>query len=215
MRNASPRGLPDLIASTVASAAIRGAYRRISTAAPIFSMTSYFGCSIPLSMPKVESMKNTAEVMKVCIDRIMSSILLTVYFYKRQNAGRTTNRRLESGFWVRIPLAPGWLNKQMARPPSTIRTMLSQALPVGSCRTITHHPTGLLSRSTRGLSMVIMTSSIYMVFPLAFFTAGGTHVPLMIDGDFSFGQYIRNIKTNWSFGAGSQLLSFSAPGHSF
>jgi hypothetical protein len=49
-------------------------------------------------------------------------------------------------------------------------------------------------------------------FPLTFFTAGGFHVPLIMEGDFSFGQYMRNIKTNLSFGAGSQLLSLSAPG---
>jgi hypothetical protein len=45
-----------------------------------------------------------------------------------------------------------------------------------------------------------------------FFAAGGFHVPLMMKGDLSFGQYMRNIRINLSFGAGSQLLSLSAPG---
>src|SRR5512143_4019156 len=49
----------------------------------------------------------------------------------------------------------------------------------------------------------------YVAFQLTFFAAGGVHVPLIMEGDFSFGQYMRNIKTNLSFGAGSQLLSLS------
>ena len=39
----------------------------------------------------------------------------------------------------------------------------------------------------------------------AFFTGGGDHVPSRIEGGFSFGQYIRIIRMNWSLGAGSQL----------
>src|SRR5215831_4549828 len=49
-------------------------------------------------------------------------------------------------------------------------------------------------------------------YAVTFLTAGGFHVPLMIDGDFSFGQYSRIIRTNLPCGAGSQLLSLSAPG---
>src|SRR5262245_18261343 len=48
-----------------------------------------------------------------------------------------------------------------------------------------------------------------------FFTDCGFYVSLMIDAEFSFGQYMRNMSTNLSFGAGSQLLSLSAPGDLF
>jgi hypothetical protein len=37
----------------------------------------------------------------------------------------------------------------------------------------------------------------------------------MIDGFFSFGQYMRIIRTNLALGAGSQFDSLSAPGFSF
>jgi hypothetical protein len=46
-------------------------------------------------------------------------------------------------------------------------------------------------------------------------TGGIFQVPSMIDGDFSFGQYFRSIRTNLSFGAGSQFASLSLPGDSF
>jgi hypothetical protein len=46
-------------------------------------------------------------------------------------------------------------------------------------------------------------------------TDGIFHVPSMIDGGFSFGQYIRSIRTNLSLGAGSQFGSLSSPGDSF
>jgi hypothetical protein len=49
---------------------------------------------------------------------------------------------------------------------------------------------------------------------LTFLTAGIVHVPLMIEGSFSFGQYIRSIRMNLSAGAGSQFDSLSAPGES-
>jgi len=42
----------------------------------------------------------------------------------------------------------------------------------------------------------------------SFWAAGGFQVPLMIEGDFSSGQYIRIISTNLPAGAGSQLASF-------
>jgi hypothetical protein len=48
-----------------------------------------------------------------------------------------------------------------------------------------------------------------------FFTAGIVHDPLMIEGLFSLGQYIRSIRTNFPEGAGSQLDSLGAPGESF
>jgi hypothetical protein len=48
-----------------------------------------------------------------------------------------------------------------------------------------------------------------------FLTAGGVHVPSMIDGGFSFGQYMRNIRMNLPVGAGSQLVSLSVPGDWF
>jgi hypothetical protein len=37
----------------------------------------------------------------------------------------------------------------------------------------------------------------------------------MIDGSFSLGQYIRIIRMNSPFGAGSQFTSLSLPGDSF
>jgi hypothetical protein len=46
------------------------------------------------------------------------------------------------------------------------------------------------------------------------FTGGIFHEPSMIDGSFSFGQYMRNIKMKRSAGAGSQLASLSLPGDS-
>ena len=45
-----------------------------------------------------------------------------------------------------------------------------------------------------------------------FFAAGGVHVPSMIEGSFSFGQYMRSIRMNLPAGAGSQFVSLSAPG---
>ncbi len=57
--------------------------------------------------------------------------------------------------------------------------------------------------------------AVAYAFPVTFLTAGGFHVPLMMEGGFSFGQYMRNIKMNLSFGAGSQLLFLSAPGDWF
>jgi hypothetical protein len=47
-----------------------------------------------------------------------------------------------------------------------------------------------------------------------FLTAGGDQLPLMIEGGFSFGQYIRSIRTNLPAGAGSQFDSLSDPGDS-
>ncbi len=49
----------------------------------------------------------------------------------------------------------------------------------------------------------------------ACFTAGIFHVPSMIDGVFSLGQYMRSIRMNFSFAAGSQFASLSLPGDSF
>ena len=49
----------------------------------------------------------------------------------------------------------------------------------------------------------------------AILTAGTLHVPLIIVGSVSFGQYIRSIRMNLPAGAGSQLLSLSGPGLSF
>jgi hypothetical protein len=46
-------------------------------------------------------------------------------------------------------------------------------------------------------------------------TAGGFHDPSRMEGGFSFGQYIRSIRTNFPAGAGSQFDSLSAPGESF
>jgi hypothetical protein len=46
-------------------------------------------------------------------------------------------------------------------------------------------------------------------------TCGIFQLPFRIDGDVSFGQYIRSIGMNSPFGAGSQLASLSAPGDSF
>ena len=48
-----------------------------------------------------------------------------------------------------------------------------------------------------------------------FFTAGGDHELSMIEGGVSLGQYMRSIRTNFPFGAGSQLLSLSFPGDWF
>ena len=48
--------------------------------------------------------------------------------------------------------------------------------------------------------------------PFVVLAAGGVHVPLMIEGSLSFGQYIRSIKLNLLVGAGSQFDSLSAPG---
>jgi len=48
-----------------------------------------------------------------------------------------------------------------------------------------------------------------------FFTAGGFHVPSMIEGLRSFGQYKRIISWNLPDGAGSQFDSLSMPGESF
>ena len=45
-------------------------------------------------------------------------------------------------------------------------------------------------------------------------TRGIFHVPLRVDGDLSFGQYSRSIRTKRSAGAGSQFASLSAPGES-
>jgi ATP-dependent DNA ligase len=45
-----------------------------------------------------------------------------------------------------------------------------------------------------------------------FFTSGTVHVPSMIEGGSSCGQYIRNISLNLPAGAGSQFASFSGPG---
>jgi hypothetical protein len=47
------------------------------------------------------------------------------------------------------------------------------------------------------------------------FTGGMVHEPSRIDGPFSLGQYIRNIRMNFPAGAGSQFDSKSAPGESF
>lgn len=47
------------------------------------------------------------------------------------------------------------------------------------------------------------------------FTGGIVHVPLMIEGSSVLGQYMRSMRMNLSFGAGSQLDSLSAPGDSF
>ena len=46
------------------------------------------------------------------------------------------------------------------------------------------------------------------------FVAGGFHVPSMIDGGVSFGQYSRSMGMNLAFGAGSQLASLALPGES-
>ena len=46
-------------------------------------------------------------------------------------------------------------------------------------------------------------------------TAGIFQVPSMMDGGFSRGQYIRSIRTNLSFGAGSQFASLALPGDWF
>jgi hypothetical protein len=43
-------------------------------------------------------------------------------------------------------------------------------------------------------------------------TGGGFHEPLMIEGDVSFGQYIRIMGRKSPFGAGNQLASLSLPG---
>src|SRR5262249_9608451 len=51
--------------------------------------------------------------------------------------------------------------------------------------------------------------------PPASFTAGGFQVPSRIDGSSSLGQYIRSVRRNGPFGAGSQLASLSLPGGSF
>ena len=48
-----------------------------------------------------------------------------------------------------------------------------------------------------------------------FLTGGIFHDPSMIEGLFSFGQYMRNIRINLPSGAGSQLDSLSGPGESF
>ena len=53
------------------------------------------------------------------------------------------------------------------------------------------------------------------VSQFALATGGTFHVPFRIEGDASFGQYIRSIGMNSPFGAGSQLASLSAPGDSF
>lgn len=45
-------------------------------------------------------------------------------------------------------------------------------------------------------------------------TAGGVHVPSMIEGAFSTGQYSRSIRLNLPDGAGNQLETFSSPGES-
>ena len=45
-----------------------------------------------------------------------------------------------------------------------------------------------------------------------FSTLGGVQVPLMIDGLFSFGQYIRSIGMKSPLDAGSQLASLPLPG---
>jgi len=50
---------------------------------------------------------------------------------------------------------------------------------------------------------------------LSFATPGGFQEPFRIEGDSSFGQYIRNIGMNAPFGAGSQLASLSEPGDTF
>ena len=52
-------------------------------------------------------------------------------------------------------------------------------------------------------------------YQATFFAAGIFHVPLMIEGDFSLGQYIRSIRTNLPDGAGSQFDSLPAPGDWF
>jgi hypothetical protein len=52
-------------------------------------------------------------------------------------------------------------------------------------------------------------------YQATFFAAGIFHVPLMIEGDFSLGQYMRSIRTNLPDGAGSQFDSLSAPGDWF
>jgi hypothetical protein len=43
-----------------------------------------------------------------------------------------------------------------------------------------------------------------------FVTAGIVQMPSMIEGSFSFGQYIRSMRTNLPFGAGSQFDPLSA-----
>jgi hypothetical protein len=48
-----------------------------------------------------------------------------------------------------------------------------------------------------------------------FFTGGIVHVPSMIEGALSSGQYMRSIRMNFPAGAGSQFDSLSAPGESF
>src|SRR3954449_12435628 len=45
-------------------------------------------------------------------------------------------------------------------------------------------------------------------------TQGGAQLPLRIDGEVAFGQYMRSIGMKSPRGAGSQLLSLSAPGDS-
>ena len=47
-----------------------------------------------------------------------------------------------------------------------------------------------------------------------FLTGGIFQDPLRIEGLFSFGQYIRNIRINLPSGAGSQFDSLSVPGES-
>ena len=45
-------------------------------------------------------------------------------------------------------------------------------------------------------------------------TAGGFHVPSIIEGGVCLGQYSRIIGMNLAFGAGSQFASFALPGES-
>jgi hypothetical protein len=65
-----------------------------------------------------------------------------------------------------------------------------------------------MSNDVAGYTRLRFTRSIYWTC----LTVGIGHVPSMIEGGFSFGQYIRNISTNCPAGAGSQFASLSLPG---
>jgi hypothetical protein len=53
------------------------------------------------------------------------------------------------------------------------------------------------------------------VYDHTFLTGGIVHVPSMIEGAFSSGQYMRSIRINLPAGDGSQFDSLSVPGESF
>jgi hypothetical protein len=59
------------------------------------------------------------------------------------------------------------------------------------------------------------SESLLHVVQVTFVTGGIFHDPSMIDGFFSVGQYMRNIKMKSPAGAGSQFDSLSFPGESF